>query len=88
MFSLDCKLEKKVEFSVFRDIIIIPKTSEIYDSFDLWWSDIDKRNAYLSMYFEIRTLQKRHPSMTCRQAMKLLYQPNNLTNYDANNFTK
>jgi hypothetical protein len=87
MLSLIHKTQKKVQFSLFRDIILIPKNSEIYDRIDLWWSDLDKRKAFLSMYTEIKTLQNRHPDMTYKQALKLLYQPNNIRNYDATNFT-
>ena len=69
-------------------IVLIPKVSELYDMTDIWWSERDKVNAYKSMYDEIQVLQKRHPSMTSKQAMKLLYQPNNLRYYDPSNFVK
>lgn len=53
------KRNKKVEFSIFRDVIIIPKLSEICESIDIiWWSQTDKINAYKSMNTEIQGLQK------------------------------
>ena len=67
--------KKRVDFSVFRDVIIVPKISETCDSIDIWWSNTDKVNAYKSMYLEIHDLQKKYPDMTYKQAMKLLYQP-------------
>jgi hypothetical protein len=72
------KSHKKVEFSNFRDVIYIPKTSELYDTIDLWWSQIDKSKAYSSMANEIKNIQMLFPNMTMKQAMKFLYQPNNL----------
>jgi hypothetical protein len=69
------KKKKRVDFSVFRDVIIVPKISETCDSIDIWWSNTDKVNAYKSMYLEIHDLQKKYPDMTYKQAMKLLYQP-------------
>ena len=66
---------KKVEFSIFRDVIVIPKTSELYDSIDIWWSDSDKCKAQLSMITEIHYLMKEYPHITVKQAMEILYQP-------------
>jgi len=80
------KNNKRVRFHNFIDVILIPKMSELYDSIDIWWSERDKASAHLMMYCEIQTLQRIHPTMTMKQAMKLLYQPDNLTRYDANNF--
>jgi len=52
----------------------------------LWWSELDKSVARCNMCNEIQNLQRIHPNMTVKQAMKLLYQPNNLTRYDPSNF--
>lgn len=82
------KKYKQVRFHNLIQIILIPKVSELYDMTDIWWSERDKVNAYKSMYDEIQVLQKIHPSMTLKQAMKLLYQPNNLRYYDPSNFVK
>jgi hypothetical protein len=68
-------IKKRVDFSVFRDVIIVPKISETCDIIDIWWSNTDKVNACKSMTLEIRDLQKKYPDMTYKQAMKLLYQP-------------
>ena len=80
------KKNRSVRFHNVIKIVLIPKVSELYDTIDIWWSEMDKLNAYKSMYAEIQVLQKRHPAMTFKQAMKLLYQPNNLRYYDPNNF--
>jgi hypothetical protein len=69
------KRNKRVEFSIFRDIIIIPKLSEICDSIDIWWSQTDKINACKSMNTEIQCLQKIYPNITIKEAMIMLYQP-------------
>jgi hypothetical protein len=77
--SLEKSKKKRVDFSVFRDVIIVPKTSETCDSNDIWWSTTDKVNACKSMIDEIKTLQSIYPDMTYKQAVKLLYQPNNIS---------
>jgi regulatory protein YycI of two-component signal transduction system YycFG len=82
------KKNKRVRFHNLIQMVLVPKVSELYDMTDIWWSERDKVNAYKSMYDEIQVLQKRHPSMTLKQAMKLLYQPNNLRHYDPSNFVK
>ena len=82
------KKYKRVRFHNLIQIVLIPKVSDLYDSIDIWWSNTDKLNAHKSMYDEIQVLQKRHPAMTLTQAMKLLYQPNNLRYYDPSNFVQ
>lgn len=80
---------KSVRFHNLIKVVLIPKISELFSIIerrDMWWSETDKLNAYKSMYAELQILQKRHPFMTSKQAMKLLYQPNNLRYYDASNF--
>ena len=78
--------KKKVRFSCFirefRNPMFIEKSHFPY----LWWSELDKSSACHMMRNEIHNLQKKHPTMTVKQAMKLLYQPDNLTRYDASNF--
>lgn len=82
------KNNKRVRFHDLTRVIFIPKMSELYDTIDIWWSESDKVAANAMMYREIQTLQRIHPTMTMKQAMKLLYQPDNLTRYDVNNFVK
>jgi hypothetical protein len=78
--------KKKVRFSSFirefRNPTLIERSHFPY----LWWSELDKSTARYNMYNEIQNLQKIHPTITVKQAMKLLYQPDNLTRYDPNNF--
>jgi hypothetical protein len=68
-------IKKRVDFSVFRDVIIVPKISETCDSIDIWWSNTDKVNACKSMILEIKTLQSIYPDITIKEALKILYQP-------------
>jgi hypothetical protein len=79
--------KKKVRFSPFIRAFPNPTIIErdIYEY--LWWTESDKSNACFTMSSEIQTLQQKHPTMTVKQAMKLLYQPDNLTRYDPSNFT-
>ena len=80
-----CINNKKVTFSTWVNVFPNPCFIEIPSKKYLWWSESDKNAAQLSMIFEIRDLQKKHPSITIKQAMKLLYQPNNIV-YDKKNF--
>jgi|688.fasta_scaffold788538_2 hypothetical protein len=50
----------------------------------LWWSCLDRYNAAVLSFREIKTLLNRHPYMTCREAKKLLYQPNNISYNECN----
>ncbi len=78
--------KKKVRFSSFirefRNPTFIERSHFPY----LWWTELDKSTACYAMRSEIQNLQKNHPNITVKQAMKLLYQPNNLTRYDPSNF--
>jgi len=78
--------QKKVRFSSFIREFRYPNFIEKEHLSHLWWTELDKSVARYNMYNEIQNLQKIHPSMTVKQAMKLLYQPDNLTRYDSNNF--
>ena len=76
---------KKVHFSDYIREISNPTYIDESNSKYLWWSHLDKSTACYMMQLEIQNLQKIHPAMTVKQAMKLLYQPNNIR-YDPNNF--
>jgi len=78
--------KKKVRFSPFIRVFPNPTFIERSHYPYLWWTELDKSTAYMMMHTEIHNLQKKHPNITMRQAMKLLYQPDNLTRYDPNNF--
>jgi len=80
------KKNKKVRFSNYVYICSNPTIIDLENCKKLWWSELDKSAAYFSMYSEIQNLQRIHPTMTMKEAMKLLYQPNNLTRYDPTNF--
>jgi hypothetical protein len=77
---------KKVQFVNYISLVYIPKYNEICNCSEIWWSELDKQIAIMFMNNEINTLRKIHPAMNKKQAMKLLYQPNNLRYYDPTNF--
>jgi hypothetical protein len=78
--------KKRVRFSPFIRVLPNPTILLVEHFQYLWWTELDKSAAYSKMYNEIHQLQIIHPNITMKQAMKLLYQPNNLTRYDPNNF--
>jgi CRISPR/Cas system-associated protein Cas10 (large subunit of type III CRISPR-Cas system) len=79
------KKVKKVNFSKeLESTRLIPKYEIDMLSY-LWWNDFDKYQASKLAFDEITTLLNRHPCMTYRQALKLLYQPNNIS-YNKCNF--
>jgi predicted transcriptional regulator len=80
------KKKKNVRFSIYTYIHPNPTILDMESCKYLWWTEFDKSAAYFAMFTEIQNLQRNHPTMTMKQAMKLLYQPNNLTRYDPNNF--
>ena len=84
--SFGNKNRKKVNFQNIIKVILIPKYKDICDCRDLWWNEFDRRIATIFMNNEINTLLRIHPGMTTKQAMKLLYQPNNIRYYDPTNF--
>ena len=79
--------KKQVRFNNWNIVYPNPNKIESETTRCLWWSENDKKEAYFAMNKEIRGLQKRHPNINIQQAMKLLYQPNNLKIYDPKNFT-
>ena len=78
---------KKVRFEKYVYIKLIPVYYEIENYDTLWWNQIDIINNFKISYNEIIRLLEIHPFMEKKQAMKLLYQPNNIS-YDPNNFSE
>jgi len=79
--------KKNVRFNSWNIVYPNPNIIETETMRYLWWSENDKNDARFTMYKEISDLQKKHPNINIQQAMKLLYQPNNLKIYDPKNFT-
>ena len=53
----------------------------------LWWSNDDFEEFKQSCFNEVKDILDRHQSMTPGQAIKMLYQPGNMTIvYDEQNF--
>jgi hypothetical protein len=70
----------------FKPIVIIYECPNYDDMIDiLWWNYEDKQNATKSSIDEINNLMTIHPKMKLQDAIKLLYQPNNIS-YNPNNF--
>jgi hypothetical protein len=74
--------KKKVRFdkaTIFLVSTIKDETSEI-----LWWSVEEHAESRKNAFEEINNLRSIHKTMTIRDALKLLYQPNNITYNEAN----
>jgi hypothetical protein len=52
---------------------------------ELWWSEKEMINTRIEALTEIERLMKMHPKMERKDALRLLYQPNNIT-YNPSNF--
>jgi hypothetical protein len=78
--------KKKVKFSNFVKIILIPTRTEYNNlSHFLWWNEEDYKLFKISAVNELNEIVKRHHgTMTYSHASKILYQPN--ITYDKSNF--
>lgn len=77
-------VNKKVKFNKIKYIYLIPFYYEIIKSLDdIWWNENDFLNAYYDDIKKIKNLLNIHPSMTYKQAKKILYSP---FSYDESNF--
>lgn len=78
--------KKRVMFDNIKKIYLLYKNSIYNDEKQkLWWNDDDFSYAKQSANEEITRLLTIHPSMERKYALKLLYQPNNIS-YDPTNF--
>ena len=78
--------KKRVMFDNIKKIYLLYKNSIYNDEKQkLWWNDDDFSYAKKSANEEITRLLTIHPSMERKYALKLLYQPNNIS-YDPTNF--
>lgn len=78
-------VNKKVTFKNSIKIYLIQPYYELENYKNLWWTHIDKIHCILNSNEEIYRLLTIHPCMEVHQAMKLLYQPNNIS-YNPDNF--
>lgn len=76
---------KKVSFKNYIRIYLIPIYYEIENYQNLWWTKMDRMNSMVKSNEEIFRLLAIHPFMNSEQAIKLLYQPNNIS-YNPDNF--
>jgi len=77
--------KKRVSFNTTKYIYIIPYLTEYISSNELWWSQKEQEESKKTVFEEINRLKSVHPTITLRDALTLLYQPNNIT-YNKNNF--
>ncbi|NDA89608.1 MAG: hypothetical protein EBY20_01675 [Alphaproteobacteria bacterium] len=77
--------KKQVRFNTKKYIYIIPYLTEYITQNELWWSQNEKEEAKKSAFEEINRLRSIHTTINLRDALRLLYQPNNIT-YNKNNF--
>ena len=73
--------KKKVDFKIFNDICYINHDPD-YNS---WLDNNDFIDSKISAHNEIKNFLLNRPGMTVKDALKLLYQPENIS-YDEKNF--
>jgi hypothetical protein len=76
---------KKVKFSEKLEFTYLVPKCDVDSISCLWWNSFDIYRANELAWCEIKSLLNRHPFMTHKQALKLLYQPNNIS-YNKCNF--
>jgi len=74
--------KKKVRFD--KATIFLVSTIKDETTETLWWSVEEHAESRKSAFEEINNLRSIHKTMTMRDALKLLYQPNNITYNEAN----
>jgi len=77
--------KKQVRFN--KATIYIYETIEEKIKKDLWWSQEEHIESKKSVFEEISRLRSIHPTISLRDALRLLYQPNNVT-YNEKNFER
>ena len=75
---------KKVRFNNYCRIHLISNSNPC-DICDIWYTEYELIYFKNSALNEIYNLMKHNKSMTCKYAIKLLYQPGNIC-YDKDNF--
>jgi hypothetical protein len=81
-------MKKKVEFKREVLVYLIPSIKDDeYKEYkqDIWWSKEENNESFKQASKEIKELMSLHDSMEKKYAMKLLYQPGNIS-YNAENF--
>jgi hypothetical protein len=81
------KKNKKIKFNMVKYVMLIPSRREFDDNMKktLWWNNFDYNNFRFSALYEIQQIMLRHNDMHIKDAIRLLYQPNNIK-FDKNNF--
>ena len=76
---------KKVTFGKKVIVYLIPYYNELENYRQLWWNNNDINNFKKNAVEDINRLFNIHPNINYENAMRLLYQPNNIS-YDPKNF--
>ena len=71
--------KKQVRFNTVKYIHIVPYLTEYISPNELWWSKKDQTDSIISAQKEVKNLISMHKSMKLKEALKVLYQPNNIT---------
>jgi hypothetical protein len=77
-------MKKKVNFKREVLVYLVPSVKDEYKG-DIWWSKEENNDSFKDAIKEIKELMSRHTSMEKKHAIKLLYQPGNIS-YNAENF--
>jgi hypothetical protein len=80
--------KKKVNFKREVLVYLVPSVKdEEYKQYrkEIWWSKEENNESFKQALKEIKELMSRHDSMEKKYAMKLLYQPGNIS-YNKENF--
>lgn len=75
--------KKRVRFDK-ATILLVSKLTDYTECHVLWWSKKDATESKITAFDEINKLRKKHKEMTLKDAVKLLYQPNNISFNEAN----
>ena len=78
---------KKIKFNMIKYVKLIPSRKDFDDNMKktMWWNDYDYDNFRNLAIYELKNIMLRHSNMHIKDAIKLLYQPNNII-FDKSNF--
>jgi hypothetical protein len=80
-------MKKKVNFKREVLVYLVPSIKDEYKEYkqDIWWSKEENNDSFKDAVKEIKEMMSRHTSMEKKHAIKLLYQPGNIS-YNKENF--
>jgi hypothetical protein len=80
-------MKKKVNFKREVLVYLVPSIKDEYKEYkqDIWWSKEENNDSFKDAVKEIKELMSIHQTMKRNDAIKLLYQPGNIS-YNKENF--